>query len=135
MPKENTNVTEEEVVQAIKESPPKKSSGPDNITSLHLKHLGKKAIKHLAKLFTISINTNVIPQIWKTAQIVPLPKPEKDKNLGKSYRPISLLSNIAKTMERVILKRINPHLPKKDYQHGYKRRTPQPQPSNLSQIK
>ena len=120
MQKEETVITEQEVLTAIKEAPPKKSSGPDDVTTLHMKHLGNRAIQLLAKLYNNSINTNTIPQSWKTAKIVPLPKPKKDKNQGKSYRPISLISNIAKTMERVILKRIEPHLPKKDYQHGYK---------------
>ena len=87
-----------------------------------MKKLGKKAILHLAKLYTNSINKNTIPQSWKTAKIIPLPKPNKDKNIGKSYRPISLLSNIAKTMERIILKRIHPHLPERKYQHGYKKK-------------
>ena len=122
MQKEETVITEEEVQKAIKDAPAKKSSGPDDVTTLHMKQLGERAIQLLAKLFSTSINTNTIPQSWKTAKIVPMPKPNKDKNQGKSYRPISLLSNIAKTMERIILKRIEPHLPQKDYQHGYKKK-------------
>ena len=122
MQKEEINITEQEVKQAIRNAPNKKSAGPDGICVLHLKHLGPQAIKHLAKLFTYTINTNTIPQIWKTAKIIPIPKPNKDKNLGKSYRPISLLSNIAKTLERIILNRIQEYLPNKNYQHGYKKK-------------
>ena len=110
MEKEDTEVTEEEVRTAIKSTPSKKSAGPDGITSIHLKHLGDKAIKLLARLFTIVINTNTIPQTWKTAKIIPLPKPGKDKTLGKSYRPISLLSNTAKILEKNHTKQ-NPTLP------------------------
>ena len=121
MQKEDTVITEEEVTKAIKDTPSKKSSGPDGITTIHLKHLGKNAIKLMARLFTEAVNKNIIPQIWKTAQIVPLLKPGKDKTMGKSYRPISLLSNTAKILEKIILNRIEQYLPKNTYQHGYKK--------------
>ena len=35
------------------------------------------------------LNTNIIPHIWKLANIVPIPKPNKDIDKGTSYRPIS----------------------------------------------
>ena len=54
------------------------------------------------------------------AKIVPILKPGKDKNQGKSYRPISLLSNLVKTLERVVLARIQPFIPNMPFQHGYK---------------
>ena len=119
---EETEIQVEEINKALKNAPNKKSAGPDGVSILHLKHLGKNAINLLAKLFTKVINTNTIPQIWKTAKIIPILKPNKDKRIGKSYRPISLLSNIAKLLERIILKRILPHIPNVSYQHGYKKK-------------
>ena len=44
-----------------------------------------------------------IPHTWKLANIVPIPKPNKETNKGTSYRPISLLSVIAKTLEKSLL--------------------------------
>ena len=41
-----------------------------------------------------SLHTNIIPHIWKLANIVPIPKPNKDIDQETSYRPISLLSVI-----------------------------------------
>ena len=38
------------------------------------------------------LNTNIIPHTWKLANIVPIPKPNKDIDEGTSYRPIYLLS-------------------------------------------
>ena len=76
----------------------------------------------MTKLFNLSLNTNTIPQIWKRANIIPIPKPNKDKNLGPSYRPISLLSVIAKTLERVILPYITDNIPNIHHQHGFKKR-------------
>ena len=39
-----------------------------------------------------ALNTNIIPHIWKLANIVPIPKPNKDIDKGTSYRHICLLS-------------------------------------------
>ena len=41
--------------------------------------------------------------MWKLANIIPVPKPNKDTNMGTSYRPISLLSLVAKTLEKCLL--------------------------------
>lgn len=80
----------------------------------------KSRARHWPNINNESMNQNIIPQVWKTAKIIPITKPGDDKNLGPSYRPISLLSNIAKTFEKIILTRIQPHLPQKRFQHGYK---------------
>ena len=60
-------------------------------------------------------NTNIIPHIWKLANIVPIPKPNKDID-----RPISLLSVIAKTLEKSLLLYITANIPNTPTQHGYK---------------
>ena len=41
--------------------------------------------------------------MWKLANIIPIPKPNKDTNMGTSYRPISLLSVVAKTLDKCLL--------------------------------
>ena len=104
--------------KAIKDSPNKKSCGSDGVTSLHMKRLGDKAKQLLAQLYTQSVNKNIIPQTWNTAKIIPITKPNKDKELGSSYRPISLLSYIVKTLERILLRKITSYLPNESYQHG-----------------
>ncbi|GBN27536.1 putative RNA-directed DNA polymerase from transposon BS [Araneus ventricosus] len=50
------------------------------------------------------------PQCWKTAVVVPIPKPDQDLNLLQNYRPISLLSSLSKVYESVLLKRLNQFL-------------------------
>ena len=50
-----------------------------------------------------ALNTNIIPHTWKLANIVPIPKPNKDIHNGTSYMPISLLSVIAKTLEKSLI--------------------------------
>ena len=54
------------------------------------------------------------------ANIVPIPKPNKDTDMGISYRYISLLSVIAKTLEKSLLSYITANIPNPPMQHGYK---------------
>ena len=63
---------------------------------------------------------NIILHTWKLTNIVPIPKPNKDTDKGTSYRPISLLSVIAKTLEKSLLPYITTHIPNTPMQHGYK---------------
>jgi hypothetical protein len=96
------------------------ATGPDGLTSLHLKHLGPRGISFLTKLSNLSINSANLPAIWKSANIIPIPKPGKPLNLSTSYRPISLLSPVVKILERLLLPFINPpSLPLSNYQHGF----------------
>ena len=67
-----------EVYKAIKGMKSKRSTGPDGLSILQYKHLGPKAIGHLCAIFNASVSRCWIPAIWKTAHIVPLPKPGKD---------------------------------------------------------
>ena len=75
---------------------------------------------NLTDTLNLALKTNTIPQIWKLAKIIPIPKPNKDPNLGTSYRPISLLLPIAKTMEKILLPYITSNIPPVKHQHGFK---------------
>ena len=71
-------------------------------------------------MFKTALNKNIIPHTWKLANIVPIPKPNKDTDKGTSYRPISLISVIAKTLEKSLLPYITANIPNTPLQHGYK---------------
>ena len=90
-------ITSNQTAHAIKTSKNNNSTGPDNINIKHLKHLGPIAINYLTNIFNLSVNKNIIPQIWKLSKIIPILKPSKDPNDSSSYRPISLLSPLVKT--------------------------------------
>ena len=114
-------ITPQQTIDAIKSSKNNNSTGPDNINIQHLKHLGPIAINYLTIIYNMALNTNTIPQIWKTAKIIPIPKPNKNPQIGSSFRPISLLSPIAKTLEKIILPDIISNIPEKSHQHGFKK--------------
>ena len=89
--------------EALKQSKNNNSQGPDKINIRHLKHIGPLV--------------HIIPYTWKLANIVPIPKPNKDTDKSTPYRHISVLSVIAKTLEKSFLPYITSNTP---MQHGYK---------------
>ena len=86
----------DQVQAAMNSNKNNNSTGPDNINIKHFKHIGKLGLKYLTGIYNAALNDNKIPQVWKLANIIPVPKPNKGINIGTSYRPISLLSVIAK---------------------------------------
>ena len=112
--------TPEMTVRAIKNTKNSRSTGPDGISYLHLKHLGPHAVRALTNIFNHSLNNNSIPNIWKVGKIIPILKPNKPPNEPTSYRPISLLCNPSKILERLVLNNINPHIPLSPTQHGFR---------------
>ena len=60
---------------------------------------GKKAYLHLANF---TLKKHIKPKSWQSQDIQPTPKP----NDPNSFRPISLMSCLLKTAERMVLKRL-----------------------------
>ena len=107
----NITLTTSQVQEAIKQSKNNNSQGPDKLNIRHLKHIGPLGLAFLTSMFKTALNKNIIPHTWKLANIVPIPKPNKDTDKGTSYRPISLLSVIAKTLEKSLLPYITANIP------------------------
>ena len=75
-----------------------------------VQHLGPTARKKLLELYNLSWKTGFFPTAWKEAIIIPILKKGKNPMEKTSYRPISLLSCLGKTLERIINKRLMWHL-------------------------
>ena len=89
------------------------SPGSDQVHNQHLVHLPLDFRIWLIGIFTQSLETGVVPQIWKEAVIIPIPKPGKPLMCTSFYSPISLLSCIVKLMESMINKRLTYFLEQK----------------------
>jgi len=78
----------------------------------------------LAKIFNLSVMQGIFPQDLKIAKTIPILKPNNDKQLCISYRPISLLSIFSKIFETLIAKRLRNYLTKfnilYDHQFGFR---------------
>jgi hypothetical protein len=102
---ELTEVTEEEVLKAIKKLKSKPSSGLDEVTSKILKDGGDVLVMVLTHIINTSIATGMFPARWKQSKVIPLFK-NGDNNECGNYRPISNLSVVSKVLEMVIHKQM-----------------------------
>ena len=116
---ERAVITTMEVERVLQSTKPSKALGPDELSPL--KHLGPKAHSYIAGMFQTSLNTGVIPRIWKTARIIQLLKPGKPDDTGKSYHPVSLLSPLVKALETFLFPTLTEQLPMADHQHGFRK--------------
>ena len=114
-------ITPADTAKAIKSSKASKALGPDQLSPLHLKHLGEKGVIFLTHLFNLSLSNSKIPAIWKTSTIVPLLKPGKPAQESSSFRPVSLLCPAIKVLERVLLPTLNSSLPIPAFQHSFRK--------------
>lgn len=58
----------------------------------------------VAIIFNASIQERSVPDVWKLADIIPVPKINPVKDLEKDLRPISLTAVLSKIMERFVAK-------------------------------
>ena len=82
--------------------------------------MGPLGLAFLTSMLKTALNNNIIQYIWKLANIVTITKPNKDIDNGTTYRPISLLSVIAKALVNSLLPYITANIPITPTQHGYK---------------
>lgn len=99
-----------EVKDIIRRLKNKKAPGMDGLKNVLLKHIPRKGLVALTKIFNGCLKLQYFPEVWKHALVVAVAKPNKDITNPSNYRPISLLSTLSKIFERLILNRINRHL-------------------------
>ena len=114
-----------ELNQAIKVSRDT-SPGIDTVHYQLLKHLPDDSLFMLLYIFNHIWLTKDFTTSWKTAIIIPVPKPGKVLSDHGSYRPIALTSCLCKTMERLASSRLTWYLERHkvitEYQSGFRRR-------------
>jgi hypothetical protein len=79
-----------------------KSSGPDDIPNWFLKEFSVWLAEPLCAIFNASVQQGTVPQSWKTANVVPLPKVNPPKVISTDLRPISLTSTLSKILESFV---------------------------------
>ena len=107
----------------MKEMRKKKSAGHDNISQECLL-LGKNVLAApLMRIINTSIQTGVVPEIWKDAVVTPILKKGDAKEL-KNYRPVSCLSAASKALEKVVCEQLTKfaetHQILPNSQHGFR---------------
>ena len=101
-----TNECTHKIVKTINTN---KSSGIANLSSQILKDAFSALVPELTFLLNLSLTTNVIPQAWKVAKVVPLPKDGNPDSVNK-WRPISLFPLPGKLLEKSVHTQLMEHL-------------------------
>ena len=69
-----TPFTVDVVHEALSKLDPRKPAGPDNVEPFFLKIAADFIAPPLTSLFNLSLSTNTIPKVWKSAYVLPLLK-------------------------------------------------------------
>ena len=100
-----------ELSAALKRMSPSRATGDDGITIDMLRMTFPVVGPHLLHVINSSITRAELPPSWRAATVVPLYK-GGDKCDPNNYRPISLLSVVAKLCERVVCSQLMAYLTK-----------------------
>jgi len=84
---------------------PGKATGPDGIGNSILSFCADVLSEPIAWLIDKSLEIGQFPTRWKTANVTPIYK-KGDRQNPANYRPISLLSNTSKVMEKVVFEKL-----------------------------
>lgn len=100
------------------------SDGVDNIGYPMLRHLPESIELYLLEVLNEVWRTGRIPQRWKEGLVIPIPKEGKDPAVPSNLRPITLVSCVGKTLERMVNRRLIQLLEQKGVlggrQHGFR---------------
>ena len=102
---DTSQLTSEEVEQAVKKLQNGKAAGEDEIVAEMLKSGGEVMIDWLLEILQEVWRTKQLPSEWKKSILVPVHK-KKDRKVCDNYRGISLLSIPGKVLSLVLLDRL-----------------------------
>ena len=93
----NDKITEEELLDAIKNLKNNKSTGLDDILNEYLKNSTAELTQIYCKIFNIVLYTGIIPENWTIGIIQPVNKNKGDTMEPDNFRGITLISCLGKT--------------------------------------
>ena len=119
----NHEITVAEISKVIAGLKEKKATGPDSIANEIIKCEGFKNI--LWQLISFCFHNSIVPSIWKSANIKPIPKgASKDPYVPLNYRGISLISCVSKCFSIFVNNRLtkycNEHELLAEEQNGFR---------------
>lgn len=115
------HVTEKEVETAIRHLKPNSALGPDFLPAYVVKGCVDFLKAPILFLFNLALSTGKYPQQWKVTRVRPIPKTKDIADVEK-YRPIAILSTLAKLFESILHRTLSVQLKPFlcDSQHGFR---------------
>ena len=98
----NQPISQNEVLQAIKNLKNNKSPGPDSVLNEHIKRTTNLLLPIYTQLFNTIFDTGIFPESWALGEILPIYKNKGNMKLPENYRPITLLSCLGKLFTAVL---------------------------------
>ncbi len=77
----------------------RKASGPDHIPNWIIKDMAAILAPPVCAIFNSSLQNGVVPSLWKSAEVISLPKVSPPRVIEQDLRPISLTPILAKLLE------------------------------------
>lgn len=118
-------VTEDEVIKIVNKFKSKSSKDYDDVSMRTVKKLIYSIKLPLAHVFNLSLANGIFPDKMKIAKVVPVYKAGDAKNVT-NYRPVSLLPQFSKLLERIYYNRLLSFLDKhhvfSDNQFGFRQK-------------
>lgn len=119
---EHIDCTVDEVVVLLKRTKVDSASGPDGVSAWMLHTFAAELAPSIASLFDLPLKAGKLPDEWKLANVVLIPKNLHVQDV-RSYHPISLLSIISKTLEcfvhRILMERLSANSVITNHQYGF----------------
>ena len=122
---DNVTIGRDEVIEALEKLSTNAAPGPDGIPAILLKKCRHSLSEPLATIFYRIFSSGCIPDLLKTAFIIPIHK-GGSRASPANFRPVSLTSHLIKTLERIVRvslvrnlemnNKLNPN------QHGFRNR-------------
>ena len=116
-------ITRQTVEKKLLVLKPTSAPGPDEVHSRVLRELGRSLAYPLTLLYQRSLDTGMLPAVWKLGKVVTIFK-KGDKHCPGNYRPVSLTSVSCKVLESLIRDALMEHLTTyrllSDEQHGFR---------------
>lgn len=120
-----SRTTETEIYKHITSLKSKCSPGYDKIESKTLKFIAHYIVHPLTHVINLSLSKGQFPSSYKASIIVPIHKKGKKDDLT-NYRPISLLTNFSKILEKTVKERLEHYLTTYDKltprQYGFRKK-------------
>jgi hypothetical protein len=103
-------VTVEELVAAVESLNYKAAPGNDGISAAIIKEYFSVIKMHLLFIVSECVRLKFFPQPWKSSKVIIIGKPNKPSyDVLSNFRPISLINNLAKMLEKIVLSRLQWH--------------------------
>ena len=78
------------------------ATGPDKIPPWIVRDFAQQLAGPVTSIFNSSLREDVLPKLWTTATVIPLPKKRPPESIENDIRPIVLTPILAKVVESIV---------------------------------